>query len=427
MPAFVLAFALFVAVALGLTAPVADAAAPAPSTTAPALSPPDAFEGPSEAIFPPQTITIRFDHKLHVGGQGVACTTCHAKALTSASVADRLVPPPVVCDGCHQSDHANLSKVTAIAATPGADACASCHVGHSATDANAVARMELPRANMVFDHQKHASRNIACAQCHGDVAQVGLATRAQLPTMRGCLKCHGMPDAASRGAATSSCETCHLQALGNLAGVKGGRIRTNFASGDLFPPKWLHDAAHTPDFIDRHKSTAADDSQFCASCHKEEFCTGCHDGRVRPRNLHPNDYIALHATEARMATMRCASCHQEQAFCVGCHQRLGITLSGPAGVRDSGRFHPPKEIWSDAPRRQGHHAVEAARNLNACVSCHVERDCVQCHGAAGIGGGFNPHASQGGFLAGCATQLRRNPRPCYACHMPGDAKLASCR
>jgi hypothetical protein len=43
--------------------------------------PPGAFEqdrGPSEAVFPPQKLTIRFNHKLHVGRQLVQCKTCHA-------------------------------------------------------------------------------------------------------------------------------------------------------------------------------------------------------------------------------------------------------------------------------------------------------------------------------------------------------------
>jgi hypothetical protein len=133
----------------------------------------------------------------------------------------------------------------------------------------------------------------------------------------------------------------------------------------------------------------------------------------------------MHPIEARMATVKCQSCHEEQTFCLQCHQRLGITMSGPPNVRESGRFHPPKEIWSDPPRQPGHHSFEAEKNLNQCVSCHIERDCVVCHGAQGIGGGFNPHRSS--FAAGCSTQFRRNPRPCFVCHEPGDGVLAQCR
>jgi hypothetical protein len=42
-----------------------------------------------------------------------------------------------------------------------------------------------------------------------------------------------------------------------------------------------------------------------------------------------------------------------------------------------------------------------------------------------VGGGFDPHKN--GFLGGCSTQMRRNPRPCFVCHEPSDPHLAQCR
>jgi Cytochrome c7 and related cytochrome c len=384
--------------------------------------PPGAFAedtGPSAAVFPPQKLTIRFNHKFHVLEQKLQCKSCHEGALTSHSVSDVLTPKPTLCDGCHGTEHANLNKVSAGDEEMGK--CGFCHVGYKDGDGNRVAKFFIPRPNMVFDHQKHAARNINCQQCHGDVQELELATRDQMPRMRGCFGCHQHPDSSSRGDAKSSCETCHVKG----GSTDGGRLKTVFASGAMNPPRWLHNAQHAPDFVQRHKYVAANDSQFCGNCHKEEYCTACHDGRVRPRNIHPADYLNMHATEARLATQKCTSCHREQSFCLGCHQRLGVSMSGPTGAREAGRFHPPKQEWSDAPRRPGHHAFEAMRNLNACVSCHIERDCVICHGGQGIGGGFNPHS--GGFAGGCASQLRRNPRPCYVCHEPGAFALQRCQ
>lgn len=385
------------------------------------MLPPGAFdpdEGPSDVIFPVQHITLRFNHAKHLTKDvGATCKTCHGKAYKSRSSQDWLIPSGETCDACHSTDHSNLSAVKA-----GDDAmgqCAFCHLGYDPADGNKVAELQMPRANMLFDHEAHVDRNIGCAQCHGAVDQLELATRDQLPRMRGCFRCHQMSDSASRGEAKSACDTCHFR------GKQGTRIQSVFASGALMPPRWLHNAQHTPDFIERHKQIAADDSEFCANCHKEDFCTDCHDGRVRPRSIHPSDYLNMHAVEARMETTRCQSCHQYQSFCVGCHMRVGVSESSPAAAKDSGRFHPPKSIWSDPPMRPGHHGFEAERNLNACVSCHTERDCVVCHGALGVGGGFDPHKS--GFLSGCSTQFRRNPRPCFVCHEPTDAKLAMCR
>jgi hypothetical protein len=387
-----------------------------------ALLPPGAFEldpGPSDVIFPIQQVTVRFNHAKHVSKEvGATCKTCHSGAYRSTSVSDGLVPSGEVCDACHSTDHTDVSHVK-----PGDDAsgqCAYCHLGYKSGDRNSVARLELPRANLSFNHKAHVDRNIGCAQCHGAVERLELATRDQLPRMRGCFGCHQMPDSASRGEAKSACDTCHLR-----GGSSGTSIKTMFASGTLLPPRWLHNAEHTPDFIERHKWVAADDSRFCANCHKENFCTDCHDGRVRPRSIHPNDYLNMHPIEARMGTERCTSCHQSQSFCLDCHMRVGVAESSPPNAKESARFHPPKSIWSDPPRQRMHHSFEAERNLNQCVSCHTERDCIVCHGAHGVGGGFDPHGA--GFLGGCATQFRRNPRPCFACHEPTDGVLAQCR
>ncbi|MCL2449773.1 MAG: cytochrome c3 family protein, partial [Polyangiaceae bacterium] len=367
-------------------------------------------------------LTIRFDHRRHLKTDiGSKCKTCHAAAYKSAKASDVLTPTGETCDACHSTDHSDLAAVK-----PGSDAmgqCAFCHLGYKAGDGNVVAAMSIPRPNMTFNHKSHVDRHISCAQCHGSVYKLELATRDQLPRMAGCFRCHEAPDSASAGDAKGACDVCHLPGRS-----QGTRIQTMFASGALSPPQWLHNAEHTPDFVERHKTVAADDSEFCANCHKEDFCTDCHDGRVRPRRVHPNDYLNMHPIEARMETQRCTSCHREQSFCLDCHLRSGVGESSPPLARDSGRFHPPKSIWSDPPRKPGHHAFEAERNLPACVSCHTERDCVVCHGAARqgavAGAGFNPHPSS--FLSSCGALFRRNPRPCLVCH--GDAsEVTQCR
>src|SRR6185436_19425814 len=57
---------------------------------------------PSDEIFPPQTLTIRFNHKKHVKQLQQSCKVCHAGAFTSDAAADRLLPKPTAtCDGCH--------------------------------------------------------------------------------------------------------------------------------------------------------------------------------------------------------------------------------------------------------------------------------------------------------------------------------------
>jgi hypothetical protein len=384
--------------------------------------------GPSLVIFPAQDITIRFNHARHVKELGLTCTTCHEKTRTSHAAAESMLPKATRCDACHSSDHRDLTRVRADPKEQ-ISRCAFCHVGYSAADGNRVAAMSLPKPNLRFDHAIHGARNIGCAQCHGAVENLELATRDQLPRMRGCFNCHQAPSPAA-GRARSDCRNCHLS-------DPSGMIQVSFNSGSLSPPSWLHDAAHGPDWIERHKLIAGNDSRFCANCHSEKYCADCHDGRVRPRRVHPNDWLDMHPVAAQQNQQKCTSCHREQSFCLTCHQRAGITMSGPfADAAGRGRFHPPKSEWTDGPRTPRHHAWEAERNISACVSCHVERDCAICHATAAAGGrgtGIAPASGQGtdphpvGFQSRCASALRQNARPCLVCHLPTDPNLQSCR
>ncbi|MCC6213373.1 MAG: cytochrome c family protein [Polyangiaceae bacterium] len=384
--------------------------------------------GPSPVVFPPQRLTIRFNHRLHVRSLGVPCTGCHERARTSRSARDSLLPPATRCDACHLTDHRDLSEVTGEPEHHAA-ACVFCHVGYRPEDGNRVARMSVPPPRLRFSHAAHGARNIGCRQCHGEVQELELATRDQLPRMRGCLACHGQQGPA-RGDAPAACVTCHLAEA-------SGRMKTSFAEGRLVPPAWLHGAGHGPDWIERHRAVAAADGTLCATCHQERECAECHDGRVRPRRVHPNDFLSSHPVAARQNDPRCTSCHRTQSFCLGCHQRAGVTLSGPdAAFAGRGRFHPPPREWTDPPRGAGHHAWEAQRNLDACVSCHTERDCAGCHASREVGGrgagsggafgqGSNPHPV--GFRSRCRVALRKNARPCLVCHDPRDARLEACR
>lgn len=416
--------------------PLAPAAADAPSAPpavrglAPssgrgvplALRPPGARideSGPSLAIFPPQELPLRFSHELHTKQLGVGCTGCHERATTSRLSSDVLLPPATRCDECHGTSHRDLSRVTALGDEPRSQ-CAYCHLGYREGDGPRVARVRIPKPNLKFDHAAHAARNIGCGQCHGAIQGLELATRDQLPRMAGCLRCHQGQEAA-RGDASGACRTCHLT-------EPDGTLRDRFSSGVLVPPAWMNAADHDADWIRRHKLVAGADSELCAQCHTERECVDCHDGRVRPRDVHPNDWLSLHAVAAVQNDPSCTSCHRQQSFCLQCHQRAGVTMSGPFGNASSrGRFHPAG--WTNGSRST--HAAEAQRNLNACVSCHTERDCTLCHATRAMGGGgwssgidASPHPA--GFLAQCGSALRKNPRSCLVCHHPADPNLSRC-
>jgi hypothetical protein len=440
------------ALADGKLSPVVSAARAVGGDAPEALRPPGAFtddEGPSPVVFPEQALPLRFNHQKHVKQLGIGCTTCHGAAKTSQKAADSLLPPATRCDGCHGTNHRKLAMVTTDEPRP-LGQCNFCHVGYDPNRPSIIARVFVPKPNLRFNHQKHvAGQRMPCARCHGKVEELTLATRDQLPRMKECVTCHvlgtsdagqskaalaakkiaGVAGAAGHVRASGACTTCHLS-------EPNGMLTTAFKSGKMLPPPWMHDAGHDADFIERHKTVAGDDSKFCANCHQERFCVGCHDGSVRPRRIHPNDFISQHPVAARQDNPRCTSCHQQQSFCLTCHQRAGVTMSGPVGnMGGRGRFHPPKSIWTDGPRSASHHAWEAERNLNACVSCHQERDCMLCHATRNVGGrgpnlggvgqGVNPHPA--GFGSRCQQALRQNGRPCLACHGPNDQDLLKCR
>lgn len=385
------------------------------------LMPPGSKESPipSDEIFPPQSITIRFNHKKHVKELKLSCKSCHGAAFTSLASSDSLLPSPTeTCDSCHDVSHADLSNVTAGKEEDGQ--CSYCHVGATTGAGGRVAPLVIPAPNLRFAHKKHLDRNINCQQCHGRVEELELATRDQLPRMAGCFTCHALPKPAA-GDAASACTTCHLT-------EPNGKLVQDFGTGELLPPDWLHMAGHTPDWIERHKTVAGADSSFCASCHTEEDCAACHDGRIRDRNVHPNDFISMHASAARLDNPRCTSCHQLTTFCGDCHRRVGVARDGPTGNRPTGaRFHPDPSIWSDSPRGMQHHAWEAQRNLNACVSCHTERDCATCHATRGLAGGAGVSPHPLGFSSKCSVAWAQNPRPCLVCHTSSDPKLMSCK
>lgn len=187
------------------------------------------------------------------------------------------------------------------------------------------------------------------------------------------------------------------------------------------PPSWLFGMRHDRDFLVRHRWIASDQGDACASCHAESECADCHDGRVRPNRVHPNDYLTVHPQMARREDPRCTSCHNAQTFCGECHARLGIAQESALIVRAAERFHPPPSEWTRGPVL---HAREARRSMSACVSCHADNDCVQCHGSLGIGAGLSPHPDD--FRSRCGDLLESNDRACRTCHSDVRALADMC-
>jgi len=67
--------------------------------------------GPSSVVFPPQKLTIRFNHKKHIKEAGANCMTCHSKGQDQPRRGRRPHPPGTTCDACHDTDHTDLKAV----------------------------------------------------------------------------------------------------------------------------------------------------------------------------------------------------------------------------------------------------------------------------------------------------------------------------
>ena len=295
----------------------------------------------------------------------------------------------------------------------------------------------MPRPNLKFNHRLHATRGLGCALCHTAAAGQGMVTRADLPMMASCLGCHDGKQATAR------CGACHLTQPDGRLQVQLATAATIAAGGVglLQPSGSLRGFdAHGPTFRRDH-AQAGRDEKYCLSCHRRNECVDCHGGVVRPPDIHPADYVSLHVVDARRNVPDCSSCHRLQTFCVGCHQRTGVSADpsgGRPGVKADNpfgtgtgvkQFHPPG--WARdtggaviATPRPNSHSVQARRNIRACVSCHREESCLTCHSTDPTRGPtFSPHGPNFAATARCRFLSSRNQRACLKCHALGSAEI----
>ncbi len=428
-----------VGVAAGVLAGLTSASA-SPATTQGSPVAPVVPAGPSPLIYPAETIPIQFDHAVHAR-LGATCEGCHASAPSSTAAVDNLIPGEAACRGCHQIDRTQPTKVVAKGQAPArCDACHSDGAGNvwmPTAKFSEPPRVVLARPNLKFNHQLHATRGLACALCHTSAAAAGMVTRVDLPMMASCLGCHDGKQATVR------CGACHLTEPDGRLKVKLATAATAAAGGSglLEPSGSLRGLdAHGPTFRRDHAQAGRDES-YCLSCHRRNECTDCHGGVVKPPDIHPADYVTLHVADARRNVPDCSSCHRLQTFCVGCHQRTGVS-SDPSGGLPGTRaqnpfgtgtqvkqFHPPG--WARdtagaviATPRPASHAIAAKRNIRTCVSCHREESCLECHSTDPTRGpSFSPHGPNFGATARCRFLAARNRRACLKCHALSATEL----
>ncbi len=286
------------------------------------------------------------------------------------------------CTACH----AGVPTGEWASVYPETSTCAACHDGTTAPLLDWTPP-ESPRAsNLTFQHQDHG---FACTTCHvpgggEDLSLIGI------PEPTTCLGCHA-PQVGSHMEAVEQCQTCHVPA------AQSGLTARRMAG---FPKPESHSFGG---WINGHSSLAASSPDYCSVCHTEGTCASCHEGQGAP-SFHPINFMASHGPEAYGRVNDCSSCHNAEAFCRTCHVGLGLDAAGAIG----GAYHNDQTVWILS------HAPAARQDLESCVSCHQQTDCLRCHSAQS-GLGVSPHGP--GFQGSSISD--RNQAMCTLCHISG--------
>jgi hypothetical protein len=316
------------------------------------------------------------------------CSTCHNAFVESGLPPSRLAGLPV------PSDHHVAGFVLeghGLAASGQVQKCAVCHTRERCTSCHVNAE-DIPEIAAV--PAAPAGWTLPAYAAHYPVPATHL-TRAWIEQ-------HG--DAASR----QQCAACHTQQDCTACHVEPGPevVATLPSRADVRAPGAVTlrqvPNSHASRWFDRdHAALAASQPGSCAACHSQKFCTDCHEKPARP-SYHPMNFAQQHSSQAYSRRMECSTCHEVRTFCRACHIQQGMGAQG----RLNPGFHDAEPLWLLR------HARAARQGLESCTSCHVQRDCMQCHTEIGAFQ-ISPHGPN--FDARRAQQ--RNPVICFACHV----------
>jgi hypothetical protein len=117
---------------------------------------------------------IAFSHQLHAGVKAIECRFCHAYVERSAHPG---IPPVEKCLFCHNyiiANHPEIQKEH--------------NYFNTQTPTPWVKVFYVPE-HVLFNHQRHIKKEIACESCHGEVKKTE-RLKGQRFKMGFCLTCH---------------------------------------------------------------------------------------------------------------------------------------------------------------------------------------------------------------------------------------------
>lgn len=358
------------------------------------------------------------------------CATCHIPlARTTTLTAEHIAAFPKPSTHTTQrflSNHAveKDADVAQCATCHTRESCARCHVNAASVPAISklapdarVAVMLRGRAATYFTPDDH--RAASWENAHGQAANAGTQRCGTCHAQPSCTVCHTgsigrdvikrLPDGRSsvpgvqlvlpqRVAPVGDSRTANAAVLP----VNRGRGKTGAEASDTSRTTVR---PHPVGFDKQHAIPAAAGRLTCEGCHTQRFCSDCHTGASR-RRFHVANFVSRHAPDSYGRDQQCQACHNTEVFCRGCHQTSGLASRGAR----NGAYHNAQPQWLLQ------HGRAARQGLESCVTCHKQRDCMQCH--AETGWGINPHGPD--FDARRVSARARSM--CARCHITDPLK-----
>lgn len=343
-------------------------------------------------------------HSVHVGKEGIACTSCH-----SVSDAGFQSPGEGVCAGCHKAENAASHKGSVSKETP----CLTCHA---------------------FGKKE----SVTCISCHATAQGSAFAiTHHAGESCKSCHRMHGDPkiDAGKLASAPNTCRSCHGDT--ETGAPKIGDVRHGGKSV-LDQSEWAgvtrtdagtHAGLSETGRLHGMSKKGTHGEGTCNDCHRphaskddaKKLCAECHQG---------------HQNSTTPSGHACTSCHvphqankEAVVTCVSCHAKME-NVPKETGHTDCQGCHRPHEVKEAAKRCEtchaNHPALLATRvgEHNRCESCHTPHApkanarmaCAGCHS--------NVHPTHGkGPTSNCIDCHAAHPKSassmvnaCSTCH-----------
>ena len=134
---------------------------------------------------------LGFSHKAHIEKASMQCVDCHEGAVSRDAA---VIPSIRKCMLCHQFIGKDLPEVVRLTQY--------WERKHEVPWVRVYSFKQ--KAAVQFRHAPHARAEIACSQCHGDVASMTVAVEAVRHTMGTCVTCH------RQNGASDDCLACHF-------------------------------------------------------------------------------------------------------------------------------------------------------------------------------------------------------------------------